>query len=126
MAPSGSGTIAQVCTLEYCHPANGNKGQKQDHPSKSTSTAGKVAKEKGKGSCEMLIELRRVTYRPVRPPHIPLPCVTRPLHEKTGCLDCRVQTDDGKRICHDPDANIPEMSLTISPSCDTQLQTNTE
>lgn len=59
MAPSGSGTIAQVCTLEYCHPANGNKGQKQDDPGKSTSTAGKVAREKGKGTCEMLIELRR-------------------------------------------------------------------
>ncbi|CAB1457996.1 unnamed protein product [Pleuronectes platessa] len=61
MAPSGPRTMAQVCTLEYCHPANGNKGPKQDNPQReSTGSAGKVAmeaEEEEEGSCEMLIEL---------------------------------------------------------------------
>ncbi|GLD62398.1 proline-rich membrane anchor 1 isoform X1 [Lates japonicus] len=58
MAPSGPRTIAQVCTLEYCHPANGNKGPKQDNPQReSMGLGGKVAIEEEKGSCGMLIEL---------------------------------------------------------------------
>lgn len=58
MAPSGPGTIAQVCTLDYCHPANAGNGQKQDNPlGESMGAAGKGAIERGKKTCEMLIEL---------------------------------------------------------------------
>lgn len=58
MAPSGPRTIAQVCTLEYCHPANGNKAPKnRTIPRESTGSAGKVALGEENGTCEMLIEL---------------------------------------------------------------------
>lgn len=75
MAPSGPWTIAQVCTLEYCHPANGNKGPKQDNPKRKHCSAGKIATEEEKGTCEMLIELhplieveKKSTYiSPLRP-----------------------------------------------------------
>lgn len=50
MAPSGPRTMAQVCTLEYCHPANGNKGPKQDNPpEKAWARQGKAAMEEEKG-----------------------------------------------------------------------------
>ncbi|KAK5857384.1 hypothetical protein PBY51_010634 [Eleginops maclovinus] len=57
MAPSGPRTIAQVCTLEYCHPANGNKGPKQDNPQRKHGLCGEGCNGGGKGTCEMLIEL---------------------------------------------------------------------
>lgn len=40
MAPSGPRTIAQVCTLEYCHPANRNKGPKQGNPQRKHGLRG--------------------------------------------------------------------------------------
>lgn len=59
MAPSGPRTIAQVCTLEYCHPANGTatRAQNRTIPRESRGSAGNVAMEEEKGTCEMLIEL---------------------------------------------------------------------
>ena len=49
MAPSGPRTIAQVCTLEYCHPANANKSPKQDNPQRKHGLRGKAATEEAKG-----------------------------------------------------------------------------
>lgn len=49
MAPSGLRTIAQVCTLEYCHPANGNKGPKQDNPERKHGLRGEGCNRRGKG-----------------------------------------------------------------------------
>lgn len=49
MAPSGPRTIAQVCTLEYCHPANGNKGPKQDNPQRKHGLRGEGCNRRGKG-----------------------------------------------------------------------------
>lgn len=49
MAPSGPRTIAQVCTLEYCHPANGNKGPKQDNPERKHGLRGEGCNGGGKG-----------------------------------------------------------------------------
>lgn len=49
MAPSGPRTIAQVCTLEYCHPANGNKGPKQDNPKRKHGLCGEDCNGGGKG-----------------------------------------------------------------------------
>lgn len=57
MAPFGLWTIAQVCTLEYCHPANRNKDQNGTIPRESMSSAGKSAMDEERGTCEMLIEL---------------------------------------------------------------------
>lgn len=48
MAPSGPRTIAQVCTLEYCHPANGNKGPKQDNPQRKHGLGGEGCNRGGK------------------------------------------------------------------------------
>lgn len=49
MAPSGPRTIAQVCTLEYCHPANGNKGPKQDNPERKHGLRREDCNGGGKG-----------------------------------------------------------------------------
>lgn len=57
MAPSGPRTIAQVCTLEYCHPANRNKGPKQDNPQRKHGLRGEGCIGEENGTCEMLIEL---------------------------------------------------------------------
>lgn len=49
MAPSGPRTIAQVCTLEYCHPANGNKDPKRDNPKRKHELRGEECNRRGKG-----------------------------------------------------------------------------
>lgn len=75
MTPSGPRTIAQVCTLEYCHPANGSEGRKQDNPRAQKKKHGLRGEGRGrkeeKGTCEMLIELRP-TFRGGKERRLPI------------------------------------------------------
>lgn len=48
MTPPGLGTIAQVCTLDYCHPANAGKEQKQDNPLRGKHAHCREGKKRGK------------------------------------------------------------------------------
>lgn len=88
MAPSGPRTIAQVCTLEYCHPANGNKGPKQDNPpEKAWAPRGRLQWRRKRGTCEMLIELHPLIEESKGVPIVPLKhCSSGVRCEDTVCL----------------------------------------